>query len=238
MVRDKKNTENAASTTKRYTFTLSRAGLISLVVACLVGITWIFILGVLMGRGYNPEKAVPQLTKIMPQPEPQKIRGKQQAQGKILKPEDLDFFDKLKQKKLKSLASNVAVSSQKHPQQSAAKGRKLNSLKVAESPQKKQKAAEKGTVLPAEDTVTYAYIYQVASLRDLATAQAYAQRLRKEGIKVSLEKATANGKTWNRILVHFTGSPKSTRILKEELQKHGISHVIMRARVPKSSKKN
>ncbi|SIN69049.1 SPOR domain-containing protein [Halodesulfovibrio marinisediminis] len=51
---------------KIFTFSLRLPELIGLNVIILVGFVWVFIFGLLVGRGYQPEEAVPELKHIMP----------------------------------------------------------------------------------------------------------------------------------------------------------------------------
>ena len=51
---------------RTFTFQLSGAGLASVVVVGALCLVWVFILGVLVGRGYKPEAAVPELAQMMP----------------------------------------------------------------------------------------------------------------------------------------------------------------------------
>lgn len=97
----KKDGSNNGS--KRYKFEWTMSGLIGLFSVTLLGLIWVFIFGVLVGRGYQPERAMPELARIMPSPTPS-VAQSQVAEGKedkaqkseVLKPEELLFFDKLK----------------------------------------------------------------------------------------------------------------------------------------------
>lgn len=51
---------------KIFTFSLRLPELIGLTVIILVGFIWVFIFGLLVGRGYQPEEALPELKHIMP----------------------------------------------------------------------------------------------------------------------------------------------------------------------------
>lgn len=88
---------------KRFKLELSMSGLIGLSSVTLLGLIWVFIFGVLVGRGYQPERAVPKLAQIMPSPTPSVPQPQVAENGKdekaskeALKPEELQFYDKLK----------------------------------------------------------------------------------------------------------------------------------------------
>ena len=78
---------------KRYALEFSRTGLIGFVAVTLLGLVWVFIFGVLVGRGYRPETAVPELARIMPA---EQNASKLLADQGVLPPEELEFYDALK----------------------------------------------------------------------------------------------------------------------------------------------
>ncbi|AGW14072.1 SPOR domain-containing protein [Megalodesulfovibrio gigas] len=78
---------------KRYALEFSRTGLIGFVAVTLLGLVWVFIFGVLVGRGYRPETAVPELARIMPA---EQNASKVLADQGVLPPEELEFYDALK----------------------------------------------------------------------------------------------------------------------------------------------
>lgn len=78
---------------KRYTFTFSRTGLIGFGAVTLLGLSWVFIFGLALGRGYRPEAAVPELARIVPS---EQNRSGMLAERTVLPSEELEFFDTLK----------------------------------------------------------------------------------------------------------------------------------------------
>ncbi len=95
---DRFNVSKSPEGPRKFTFEFTGPGLISIVVVTILGIVWVFILGVLMGRGYKPETAVPQLGQIMPSASaPAQPEGGEQPTA--LKPEELHFMDSLQGKK-------------------------------------------------------------------------------------------------------------------------------------------
>ena len=79
---------------RKYTISLSFSGLITSGIITIIAIGWIFAFGVIVGRGYNPEKKMPELARLLPPPEGQD--APKEAKG-ILKPEELTFMTDLKQ---------------------------------------------------------------------------------------------------------------------------------------------
>lgn len=96
---------------RKFSFEFTGPGLISVVVVGVLGIVWVFILGVLVGRGYKPENAVPQVAQIMPSTAPA-AQQENREPPTVLKPEDLQFQDTLQGKKPQE---TVTVDSAKKP---------------------------------------------------------------------------------------------------------------------------
>lgn len=95
---DRFNVSKPPEGPRKFTFEFSGPGLISVVVVAVLGIVWIFILGVLVGRGHKPEEAVPQVAQIMPSP-PAAEQPQSKEPPTVLKPEQLEFQDTLQGRK-------------------------------------------------------------------------------------------------------------------------------------------
>jgi hypothetical protein len=95
---DRFNVSKAPEGPRKFTFEFTGPGLVSVVVVAVIGVAWIFILGVLVGRGYKPENVVPQVAQIMPSTQaPAGPENKEQPT--VLKPEELQFQDTLQGRK-------------------------------------------------------------------------------------------------------------------------------------------
>ncbi len=104
---------------RKFSFELTMSGIISLVVVGAIIVVWAFILGVLLGRGYKPENAVPELAQIMPTAEsPAPVE--QPEEPTVLKPEELQFMENL-QGKAKEGDMIVVESNQAQPGAAAPK---------------------------------------------------------------------------------------------------------------------
>ncbi|MFZ5425976.1 MAG: SPOR domain-containing protein [Thermodesulfobacteriota bacterium] len=97
-VMDRFNVSKPPEGPRKFTFEFSGPGLVSVVVVAVLGIVWVFILGVLVGRGYKPEEAVPQVAQIMPAPAPS-AQAESKEPPTVLKPEQLEFQDTLQGRK-------------------------------------------------------------------------------------------------------------------------------------------
>lgn len=108
---DRFNVSKPPEGPRKFSFEFTGPGLISVIVVGVLGIVWVFILGVLVGRGYKPENAVPQVAQIMPSTAPS-AQQENREPPTVLKPEDLQFQDTLQGKKPQE---TVTVDSAKKP---------------------------------------------------------------------------------------------------------------------------
>ncbi|KAF0232686.1 MAG: hypothetical protein FD177_2283 [Desulfovibrionaceae bacterium] len=108
---DRFNVSKPPEGPRKFSFEFTGPGLISVVVVGVLGIVWVFILGVLVGRGYKPENAVPQVAQIMPSTAPS-AQQENREPPTVLKPEDLQFQDTLQGRKPQE---TVTVDSAKKP---------------------------------------------------------------------------------------------------------------------------
>lgn len=97
-VLDKLNLSRGGNDSKSEPSDINMRSVISVGVVLVVGMCFAFILGILVGRGYRPENAVPQLANVMPTTEPAHADESKDGEPKALKPEDLTFMDGLQNK--------------------------------------------------------------------------------------------------------------------------------------------
>lgn len=229
--KDAKNTprekKEGGNEPKRYTVSFSLAGLISLTVLTLVALSWIFILGVLVGRGYKPETAVPELERIMPraeEPSPQK--------ADVLKAEELDFYSELSKKpgdqKKEAEAKQVVKQPVTRPE--PVKPQPKPAAVTPKAPERPRVVVREGTNSTTERV--YQYSYQVASLKDIGSARKFQDKLASLGLSSRLEKAQAKGTTWHRVIVSFRGTPTDTNDLMNKLGTLGIHKPLLKAKRP------
>jgi cell division septation protein DedD len=106
---------------RKFSFEISMSGVVSVGIVVVLGMCWVFILGILVGRGYRPESAVPQIAQMMPTTEttlPDNTTTA--APPSVLKPEELQFMD-LQDKEGEVVADST--------QKSSADGKKSPPLK-------------------------------------------------------------------------------------------------------------
>nr|WP_321513041.1 SPOR domain-containing protein [uncultured Pseudodesulfovibrio sp.] len=203
---------------KTYDFSLSLPGMISSVGACVLALTFFFIMGILIGRGYRPEADVPPLEQIMPFNEHGQIA--EQAKPEILKLEELEYADRLS-------APTQQVMDQ--PESDKPVVKKLaapkQETKAKPSPIKPEVF---DPVKVASGEPVFDYVYQVASFKKADMAEALRDKLAASGLRAQVASGEAKGSTWHRVQVLYHGTPASTDEMKAVLAKHGIQKPLLK----------
>lgn len=250
-----------SSTTKkenqRFTFQLGLPGFLSLAALIVIGMAWSFLLGVMVGRGHQPEKVAMEMAqKVLPEDFPLLTEKNEE----VLKGEELEFFDKLKQgpssvppappaaapaktaEAPKAQNATKPATAQAAAAPSAAAPSATAPSATAQAPAQSplqaalQSAAQVATGTPAatpegKDEV-FVFNYQVAALASMEQAQIFLKKLDPSAVKTSVVTATHEGKTWYRVYVHHQGTVESAMALKEQLKGRGIGNILLRSRTP------
>ncbi len=207
---------------------------------------WVFIFGIMLGRGHNPEEIVPELASVMPSPPTPEETDGAEAVSEVLSKQDLRFHDALKGQETPQKPKPAAVppaTQTARPQQRlpatapAAPPAKTQAAKTQAAPAQRKLPVAGQPAPPAsppqgQDQNIYNYIYQVAAFNNTAAAQVMQKKLRDSGLPATISQSESNGVTWYRILVSFTGRPEDTRSLRAKLASHGISAIILRGKTP------
>ena len=223
-----RKTRTTQKETKKFAFQLGLSGFLSLGALIVIGMAWSFILGVIVGRGYQPEKmALEAAQQILPEDFPLLTEKNEE----VLKAEELEFFDKLKQEPSQIAASAAPAKSAPPAKKPDPAANKTTPLKPTE------KAVEKpAPPVPADLTANkeevFVFNYQVAALPSMDQAQTFLKQIAPGGFKTSVVTATHEGKTWYRIYVHHQGTVDSAKTLKEKLKGSGINSILLRSRTP------
>lgn len=213
----------------RFSFHLGLSGFLSLAVLVVIGMAWSFILGVIVGRGHQPEKmALEMAQKVLPENIPLLTEKNEE----VLKAEELEFFNKLKQGPSSVAAAPPAPARPAQPPkpQPATPAAKPVAAQ-AEAPAATPPAPAPAPLATAKDEV-FVFNYQVAALASMDQAQTFLKKLEPGGFKTSVVTASHEGKTWYRIYVHHQGTVESATALKEKLKGSGINNVLLRSRTP------
>ncbi len=226
---------------RTFTFTFSTAGLLALLLFTIIALAWAFILGLLLGRGYKPEELIPEIAQVMPTPQPPGVT-------ETLRPEDLNFYEQLKNIPLKDEKSEekdiTPLPSQPEKQtQNTNKEEKIDKKSI----QKIKPIRNESKIQPKEAIATapktnkqaekkteprYSFHYQLASLKDGASAIEAQKRLQAKNFKASINKIQNNEITWYRLFVTFEGTDNELADTKAKLQKLGFGNILLIKKKP------
>lgn len=217
---------------KVYAFNLSLGAMASIAVAGALALTAFFALGVLVGRGYQPEKAVPQLAQFMGEVIP--ANRTKAPESEVLKPEELGFRERLTKdspneagpKKTKAQTKPQPVETKKQKEKPAIE--KTAAVEPAKSVEEEQTE----TAPASADEPTFDYVYQAAAFTDLPRALKLQDDIRAAGLTPSIQQAKVGDAVWYRVMVLFQGRPSDTRDMKEKLAGLGIEKPIMKLKRP------
>lgn len=213
------------ATKRTYSVNLSLTGMIAATGAFVLSLTFFFVMGILIGRGYRPEADVPQLKQIMPTKEAQVAEEK--LPPEVLKPEELEYADRLTESPQKVMDEPEPKPEPKVAPKPAPKPVKKEAAKV----EKKAEPAKVEAVAPTPPQPgeqVFDYVYQVASFRKLDMAKTLSGKLSASGLKASITSAQAKGSTWHRVQVLYQGTPSSTNDMKAILAKYGIKKPLLK----------
>jgi hypothetical protein len=216
---------------RKFTFEISMSGVVSVGIVVVLGMCWVFILGILVGRGYRPEAAVPQIAQMMPTTEAKlPDNTTSQAPPSVLKPEDLQFMEEVHNQPgaeadaapAKTPAEKKQPVQKPHDQTEVrpvpgaaaavppAAGRPAApAAKTAAEDAKAAAAAAKvdpKTPFDKKATVRYTATYQVASFPAREQAETHVKQLAKKGVVASVSQAKSNNTPVFRVNVQLKGS--------------------------------
>lgn len=239
MITRKTSTTKKGKESKGFSFQLGLTGFISLAVLVVIGMAWSFILGVIVGRGHQPEKmAMDMARQVLPEDFPLLTEKNEE----VLKGEELEFFEKLKQG-----PSSVPPAPPAPPKAAAAPTPKPQNATTAAAPKPQSAidaalqsaAAVAGQQAPQsaqtpEDAKgeVFVFNYQIAALASMDQAQTFLKKRDLSGFKTTVVQAQHEGKTWYRVYVHHQGTVDSAVGLKEQLKTKGIDNILLRSRTP------
>ncbi len=197
------------------------AGLVKKSLFLVVAMAWAFILGVLVGKGYKPENAVPEIARIMPvQPEVSP------AQPKTLTAEELGYYDRLKnnhpapQNPQHAKAARVVHATAK-PAPKAVR----SDLRTT-APARKQTSPTTSSQ-SAQKTPRFSFTYQIAALKNETDAIRLQQQVIRLGIAAYV---TRTQEGWNRVFIRIKGTDKDAGTALAKLKTIGGSKPFLRAK--------
>lgn len=237
----KVNVSRDSNGPRKFSLELTTSGVISIAIVALLGMCWAFILGILLGRGYRPENAVPPLANIMPTAESKLPDETVGAPPKVLKPEELQFMEGLQDKG--KGGEVVADSTQKGPTDpqklsgpSALRSHDLPDARpgasaavatVPAQPQAKVNNSKVPNDKPREKK--FRATYQVASFPAKDQAETMVKRLGAKGLNASVYTAKVNNRTMFRVHIQLRGTASE---ITEGLKKSGEKGPILLDKKP------
>jgi len=207
----------------KYQIELSSSSLVFWGVCIVFFMGWIFVLGVLVGRGFLPgaNTAIADLKTQVTKLQEMVARNKRTDQKSQAK-EDIDpklgFYDKLESKKedkrkpfaelppepsksektVKPSAPTLAeVKADIAQKESLAK--KQDTVKSAGPEKKGKEAAPEPVKAPEKGSDPIRYVVQIAALDDRAKAEDMVRKLSERGVDAYLQEAVVKGKTFYRV---------------------------------------
>ena len=210
-----------------FTIKLSLLSLVGVSLVMLLGVGWIFAFGVIIGRGFEPEKKVPVLGRLVPQATDQAPEDQT-----IIKAEDLTFFADLKTQPTLSTEqpSHRPAESKgpdaKHPEKThgsttaatgtgaaSTAGTGNGNTPAAASP----RAAE--TKVPR-----YNFVFQVIAYKKAEQAEAFREKLENAGLRTRLqvEKDKHGSPRIYRIQVLLKGTDADADAVRATLLRQGV----------------
>ncbi len=234
-------------TARTFNLTLTIPGLTAWAIGLVVLLSAFFALGVVVGRSYRPRAVVltqpvdPAAGKVLAAPEtPGNATAKEApAPAKaetVLKPEELQYMERLKHKP-ETPAQAPAAKAVDKPQpgakdnaKDAGKDAKKPAADKKDATDKKDAAKDKAKKdAPSADPEQqiYNYQYQVASFKKQDVAEDMRKKVARLGLDTVVQAGADNGQSWYRVVVRFSGKPEDTRGLKEKLATIGLSKPIL-----------
>lgn len=201
-----KSTGKGTSSGRKFSFEFTFTGLFALSSLFLVVLVWVFVLGILVGRGYHPERFVPQLDKVLPE------KGQPQAENEVLRSEELGFFKALRRDSDSEKPQDDEKSSP--PAEEA-------SVPPAEAVAEEEQSSPPPS---AQGDQRYALVYQVAAFQAEDKAVSVQKKLRNAQMDSFLAEVQREGTTWHRVLVPFTGTRQQAQDFQTRLAEAGVNN--------------
>ena len=204
-----------AKKTRGLTLHLRIPTLIGGLLALLVGLIWVFILGILVGRGQAPEQKIPQIAGLMPKVEASALPPPQIAEPPaptVIPEEELSYTRILRPE---------SANAQRGP-----------TPPTPAKPDQQKPATEKPPVAADTKKEVFDYVFQVAAYKAADPCDRLVEKLKKAGLKCSTEKTEGKNVTWYKALVTLRGTAEEAKALEATLAAHKLSAPLLRSKKP------
>ena len=219
---------NAAKTPLRkrsYTLNLTFSTLLTTGIVALIAVGWVFMLGVMVGRGHNPEAKLQEFTGRV-------LRGKQtpvvqEPPQTILRAEDLHFGAALRDKPLHNSTAAVGLPAVQLP------ANQTNSTVAGQAPAPQAAHPSAQFAPQGSQASRFDFVYQAAVFRDAGQADRLRERLEGEGVRTVLETSPAkDGKNLYKVLAMRRGSEEDGKQLLVVLESLKLGPPLLRSKKP------
>lgn len=243
---------------RKFTFEISMSGVVSVGIVVVLGMCWVFILGILVGRGYKPEAAVPQIAQMMPTTEAKLPEGEAKAPPSVLKPEDLQFMEDVHNQPGAETADAAPAKTPADPKKPAPPTKPHDQTEVrpvggapasarTATPPASMAAPRAAAVVPPpakpaetpkvdpkstfdkKPGLRYTATYQVASFPGKAQAETHVKDLAKRGLTASVREAKSGKNVVFRVTIQVKGSDAE---ISDSLKKSGEKGAILLGKKP------
>lgn len=199
-----------------YTFRLSFSGAMTALIVGLLSLGCAFVMGVIVGRGYNPEHQIPQLARWLPSEADDKQSGQETVESllppaKVIEPEELRFAGALK---------NGGTS--------AAPAAPAPSPAAAGTPPATPAAPQLPETPPPPAAPLFSYSFQLATYKGPDAARALLARLEGQGYRARLSKG---GKLY-KVILTFRGTEQKAGEVRQALRQLGLSDILQLSKTP------
>lgn len=235
---------------RSYTLRLTVSSIITAGIVLVIGIGWSFVLGVMVGRGYNPEKKISQLANLFPKEEdatPAAMGrvGDENPTETVMRAEDLSYAASLKGKpgqgklappppkagtepKPKNMQNATAVVAPVADTASLVSQPVAAQNPAAAAPRPDTAQVQK---TPPPTQQNFDFTFQVATFKDTDSVDTLRARLEGAGLRTRMEKNA--GKTvLYKVLVLYRGSDEGAQALRQQMVDMGLGQPIQRGKNP------
>ena len=201
---------------------------------------WMFVLGVLVGRGTAPLKfnlAAIQKKIAAPQKSPPEKQNKTQPQKDAITVKDktkLEFYEALKEDKEDTKVSvrpkpkDAERKDAKPAEKAAAPVKKANKSKPAALPQPKAPDEDKVAAVAKTNTTGPTYTIQAAAVRNAKDADRMIEKLKKRGYPAYRSIGKVQGKgIWFRVRIGSYKSKSEARQTLDKLRTEGLKPILV-----------
>ncbi len=222
---------------RSYTLKLSFSMLMTTIIVSLIGISWIFLLGVMVGRGYNPDAKVAEFASRFSRGSSAPVK---EPPNEVVKPEDLRFMSSLKNKADFSAHNATLPALPAHnatlPKSAAAGRSPAAGAEDASGGLSAGRPAAEPAAAPRPSM--HDYVYQVATFRESDQADRLRERLEGAGLRTRLDKTpTKDGKgSFYKVQALLRGTDEDNQDLLAALEKLKLGLPLLRSKTPVKTK--